>query len=489
MTLRGKSKAIVPRKTKVKPIEKKIDIGLGEISTKNENRLMTSINRFYNLSEDPTTYNYIYNAFSRNITHHTRFNNRYQLIRIYKKNTKVFEHGHIYYSLVKRGSDYCKRKVFLKELPLIEPNDFINHITEFKNTSPISASYFGQKLFHNLYNFNNPSYIDILCHYLNSRLVEEGVSPHFPLFYGTINTVFKKYSYTFSDDDEYQGFLESQEIEPGYQGEHFRIINKEDKDKIEIRDFPVSLMATETLDFDFGDYLEKMEDLYNEHPDDFDSEKFSSAIKSVFFQVAFALSHCQKRWNMIHNDLHLGNVMFKHTDEEYMYYCVGGRFFKVPTHNMLVKIIDWNRATLSLNGHNFNNMAYDQDKECSDMYYFPTVGCKKRQINEPNPSFDLCLLTFEMLNNYKAFKKTCNKGRLYTYLMDLLKTDSGDSIFQMYRKTDKDEDRCGFGLYIDIANGCSRAVPSQQFSKTIWNSFKIEKSQIPKDKKIYHLDL
>ena len=43
------------------------------------------------------------------------------------------------------------------------------------------------------YSYHNPSYIDIFCHYLCSRLVEDDIIPNFPLFYGAVNTYFEKY--------------------------------------------------------------------------------------------------------------------------------------------------------------------------------------------------------------------------------------------------------------------------------------------------------
>jgi Nucleosome binding factor SPN, SPT16 subunit len=65
-------------------------------------------------------------------------------------------------------------------------------------------------------------------------------------------------------------------------------------------------------------------------------------------QMVFALAYAQRNYGLVHNDLHGNNVMYVKTDREFLYYKHNGTCYKVPTFGVLIKIIDFDRATMSL---------------------------------------------------------------------------------------------------------------------------------------------
>ena len=470
---------IVPKKIK-KTNRKCPNVGLGEMSENHIDTLLTSVGQHYKL-KCANTYFYPYNLFTNSMKYQSRFNNKYQLIRIYKKNERVFEHGNVCFSLIKHGSKFLKRKVFIKELPTIDHDMYIENIKLFSKNNSLFPNINGHMLMNNIYNYNNPSYIDILCHYLCSRVTEDGILPHFPLFYGLLNTVFNKYSYTFMDKQDYKNFIEKHELIDGYKDSVFKIINKEDKDKVELSNFPVYLMATEVMDFDFDEFLEDTNISYQyDISDGFDVENFENTIFSILFQTIISLMYIQDEWNMVHNDLHLGNIMFKSTDQKYLNYCYNGIFYRVPTFGMIVKIIDWNRGSLNYNNMPIRNTVYNNYGDCAEMYYFPTVVKNSKSVVDINQSFDLAILAYEILDNDKIMDK--NKSKCVKLLNDLLTTDDGANIYNLMGGKETDP---GFDLYIKIAGECHKAVPRTVFQKSIWNMYKVSKSLIPENEKIY----
>jgi hypothetical protein len=96
------------------PHMKRPIISLGEMDDKVMDGLLDSTGKFFKISS-ASLYYYPCSLISRNMTANTRLNNKYQIIRIYKHLCKVFEHGNIYFSLIKKGSQYLKRKCFIKE--------------------------------------------------------------------------------------------------------------------------------------------------------------------------------------------------------------------------------------------------------------------------------------------------------------------------------------------------------------------------------------
>ena len=516
--------------------------GLVVMNEKYVDKLLDSIEYHYNINMC-SMYLYPFNLFSTNVCSDMVFNNSHQLIRLYEKRDKVFEHGCVYYSLIRnrKRNRFMKRKVFVKELPLVNYETYLDNIDEADGASPLFPNIYRQKINDYIYSYNNPSYVDVMCHYLCSRLTEDDILPHFPLFYGAVATMFRKYTHVFGSGDEYDTFLDCYvydedgsvrgegEDKEGDRGsvpspeschleeivddisdinsedlktmkerrsvsrnhKRFRIINKEDKDKIELRNYPVCLMATELLNLDFNEFIKVANSEYAGKTEDdvpitthrvYNPETYNKTLLSILFQTITALTVVQNLWKMCHNDLHLGNIMLNRTKQTHLNYYVKGAYYRVPTFGMIVKIIDWNRATLVYKDHVVKNNVYFTEGECAEMYYWDTTAKKKKPVNEPNPSFDLGLLAYELLTHDKITDK---KSKLHKMLMDWLNMDGGGNVYTHLREEYGEGDDGGFELYRLIATTCRSAVPKEQFSKPIWQQFKVDKSKIPKEETIY----
>jgi hypothetical protein len=75
-----------------------------------------------------------------------------------------------------------------------------------------------------------------------------------------------------------------------------------------------------------------------------------------------------------------------------------------------------------------------------------------------------------------------NKSKCIKLLNDLLTTDDGSNIYSLMGGKEEDP---GFDLYIQIARHCHKAVPRTVLQKSIWNMYKVNKSIIPQNEKIY----
>ena len=538
MNVKGKSIALHPPKQlesrKKNEGVKPPHTGLVVMNETYVDKLLESIEHHYNIGMC-SMFLYPFHLFSTNVGVDMVFNNRHQLIRLYEKRDKVFEHGCVYYSLIRnrRRNRFLKRKVFVKELPLVNYETYLDNIEEAEGASPLFPNMYRQKLNDYIYSHNNPSYVDIVCHYLCSRLTEDNILPHFPLFYGAVATMFRKYTHVFGSRDEYDTFVDTyvdndetssscsggespeschlEEIDDGEEvgldltaedamigaknipkrHKRFRIINKEDKDKIELRNYPVCLMATELLNLDFNEFVKRANCEYEGKTEDdvpittnrvYHPDTYNKTLLSILFQTLTALTVVQNLWKMCHNDLHLGNIMLNRTKLSHLNYYIKGAYYRVPTFGMIVKIIDWNRATLVYNDHVVKNNVYFTDGECAEMYYWDTTAHKKKPLNEPNPSFDLGLLAYELLTHDKITDK---KSKLHKMLMDWLNMDGGGNVYTHLREEYGEGDDGGFELYRLIATMCRNAVPKEQFSKPIWQQFKVDKSKIPKEETIY----
>lgn len=471
-----------------KPIHKKpicIDmnlkipkITLGLMNKNDLHNIYNSIQSFFKLKAIDM-YFYNYNLLNTNIHSNTILNSKYRLLNIYKHLEKVFEHGNIYFSLIKHNGKYLKRKIFIKELPLIKPDIFLNNI-EFaqNNYATRYPSFYNQELSNFLYNFSNPSYIDIFSHFLCSRLVEDGISPHFPIFYGVYNTIFSKFTHRFENKSEFDEFIEDND--GVLKSEFYSTICNHDIDKYKVsyNNYPVALMATEVMDFDLGDFIEEHLLNYKKEGED-PSLYIEDNILSILFQTISALSVVHKFWDLYHNDLHLGNIMFKNTNKKYIYYYFKNTYYKIPTYGKIVKIIDWNRATMKYNGVLLNNLEYTCIGDCKDMYRFEnSVNNHKKRIL-PNPNFDLALLSYELLNILKNLNK---KSKIYKFLIDMTNMSNGDNIFSHFSKQASSSD---FHLYIYIAKYCNNSIPIKQITKPVFTQYKVNKSEIPQNEKIY----
>ena len=232
--------------------------------------------------------------------------------------------------------------------------------------------------------------------------------------------------------------------------------NESDK-YIGLYHFPVQLIILEKLGITLTEFLEINKD--NSINED--------EILSILFQICFALAILQKKFSFVHNDLHASNIMFKNTEDKYIYYSYNGNYYRIPTFNKIVKIIDFGRATFFYNGRYFISDVFSKDGDAEGQVVHPTL---KEKAPKPNPSFDLAFLSTTII---EYFDEDTSIGKL-------LKKWTKDRYGNYLYKEEND-----FDLYVKISNNIRNVIPKYQLNNKLFKRFKINKNDI--DSHIYKL--
>lgn len=193
-------------------------------------------------------------------------------------------------------------------------------------------------------------------------------------------------------------------------------------------------------------------------------------------QVVFALAFAQRTFGLVHNDLHVNNVMYVSTRAEYMYYTVAGRQYRVPTFGYLMKIIDFDRATFSVklagmrDSRFFISDQFHVNEEAGGQYNIGPFYNPKYPEIKPNASFDLVRLATSMF--WDCYPKgplhdEYKSDPLFGILMAWTTLPDGTSVlFRNLAEGDTHERYTGFHLYKAIARYCrGTAVPRTQIDK------------------------
>ena len=206
---------------------------------------------------------------------------------------------------------------------------------------------------------------------------------------------------------------------------------------------------------------------------DRDIPNLSNLLKSCFFQISFALTYLQKKYQFTHNDLHINNIMFKQTEKKFLYYKLNNQYFQIPTFGKIFKIIDFGRSIFTFKNKTYMNDVFSKHSEAGGQYYYPEqvqfINRKipKDKIIQPNYHFDLCRLSMTILDE-----------------IDPSRID--DDLFCFMKKMCIDCNRnnlCdlsdNFNLYISIAKNANNALPSNILQNKLFSHFKISKKKAP----------
>ena len=219
-------------------------------------------------------------------------------------------------------------------------------------------------------------------------------------------------------------------------------------------DAPIQITAMEACEG-------TMYKLFKEHPDW--TQRYAWIL-----QVVFALAYAQRTVGLVHNDLHVMNVMYVSTESEFLYYNLGGRVYRIPTFGYLIKIIDFDRASFSVklpkmrDSKFFMSDQFEQDEEAGGQYNTQPFYNPKYPEVKPNPSFDLVRLASSVFLN--CFPGGENEdpaaAPLYALFKRWLTLPDGTSV--LFRSDNTHERFQGFQLYKAIARFAKDAVPRKQ---------------------------
>jgi hypothetical protein len=248
----------------------------------------------------------------------------------------------------------------------------------------------------------------------------------------------------------------------------------------ELYNMPIAVMFLEKQTATMDDMLEMTEFAPIQTKEQ--TEKWLAWI----FQVCVACSQYQNGLHCTHNDLHTNNILWKRTDQEYLYYkSTKGTVYKVPTYGYIFSIIDYGRAIFTIKGFTYISSDYNDGHDASGMYNFGCILDETQPKVYPNRSFDLCRLSCclvralfpvnpEGLANRAVLTKeeglivreTANP--VFNLIWSWLKTTDGDNVMETF---DGDEKYYGFDLYIAIASMVHNANPTTQLTRPIFQQF------------------
>jgi hypothetical protein len=211
---------------------------------------------------------------------------------------------------------------------------------------------------------------------------------------------------------------------------------------------------------------------------------------SALFQIIMILLFYQKIFDFTHNDLHTNNIMYIHTNKQYLYYKVNGSFYKVPTYGKIFKLIDFGRSIYKFGGHQFCSDSFDIDGDASTQYNFEPFFDKTKKRIEPNYSFDICRLGTSIYDYIFAepFDGSIHKMSELTELQKtVLRWCLDDSNKNVLYKKNGEERYPDFKLYKMIARTVHTHTPMEQLKFKFFKQYKVK--NVPVKTKIMDLDL
>jgi len=215
------------------------------------------------------------------------------------------------------------------------------------------------------------------------------------------------------------------------------------------------------------------------------------------FQIIAALCQLQGDLKLTHNDLHTNNILWKKTDDEFLFYKdKSGKFYKVPTYGRIFTIIDYGRAIFSINNFYCISSDYQDGNNAAGQYNFGPLEDPDEPKVFPNKSFDLSRLSCSLIRGLFPYNpapkkngKILTKERgwevvetnhpLFNLLWLWLRSETGENILE---KKDGREKYPGFDLYIEIAHHVKGAIPRIQLSHPAMSIFNV--SELPDCKPI-----
>lgn len=244
-----------------------------------------------------------------------------------------------------------------------------------------------------------------------------------------------------------------------------------------INAFPVQVIALERCD----DTLDK---LIVESGDDFtDDEWGSMAIQIIMILLAY-----QKSFEFTHNDLHTNNIMFIKTEKQFLNYKVGHKYYKVPTHGRIYKIIDFGRAIYKFRGNVVCSDSYHQKGDAATQYNFEPYFNEDKPRLEPNLSFDLCRLGCSLYDFIVDDVEMSPKSPKTAARRMIAQWCNDDKDRNMLYKANGEERYPDFKLYKMIARSVHKHTPENVLASGYFNRFVTSKKKLSKRAKIVDID-
>jgi hypothetical protein len=189
-------------------------------------------------------------------------------------------------------------------------------------------------------------------------------------------------------------------------------------------------------------------------------------------QVVFALAFAQRTFGFVHNDLHCNNVMYIPTTEEFIYYKHHDVTYRVPTYGALIKIIDFDRAALSVRvagmkeSKFFLSSQFKPDEEAAGQYNIEPFYMSEFPRIPLSSSFDLARFASSLFwDLFPEGPTMVTTHPLFEMFKHWTTLPDGSSV--IFREKGDNHDRYhGFDLYKAIARNLKdSAVPRKELVK------------------------
>ena len=394
-----------------------------------------------------------------------------------------------------------QENLFCKCVPLLDPlNYMMNNYNNLIHRNPLLPSCYSYNTFSKINTMDNSAYIDTFFSLITSEITLNNTLPSFPIYYGSVNGIKKTFNYDITDDytnlrsEEwfYKNLGKTYSIDMYVSSDEEDDHDKSDDDKSDddksdddksdiyyqnddyislLKDIPCQLFFIEKLEGTIEDLLTN--DI---------NELNIDLLLSCLFQVSFALSYLQKKYQFTHNDLHINNVMYCKTEKDFLYYKFNNIYFKVPTYGYIFKIIDFGRSIFTYHNKMFFNDTFDKHNEAEGQYTLPFnkllfKSKRKEGKIEPNYNFDLCRLSITIIDacDINIDKDYKDKQYFIDFLSNLTLNKDNVSLSKL-------DDN--FDMYISIAKESNNALPKDIIQNFIFNNYRIKKKNFPK--KLYY---
>ena len=226
----------------------------------------------------------------------------------------------------------------------------------------------------------------------------------------------------------------------------------------------------EYLEIQSDDSMKK-DDVTSQDNNDISLEEW----KSILFQVLITLVYYQRRYKFTHNDLHSCNIMYKNTDQTYLYYKYENKYFKIPTYGKIYKIIDFGRSIFDYNDITFCSDSFGPGEDAHTQYNCEPFFDENKPRLEPNMSFDLCRLGCSLFDYFfdelEDINDIINENPIANMVYSWTLDDQGRNV--LYRKNGE-ERYPDFKLYKMISRNVHQHLPKNEIENSLFDAFKLE---------------
>jgi hypothetical protein len=200
-------------------------------------------------------------------------------------------------------------------------------------------------------------------------------------------------------------------------------------------------------------------------------------LESAMFQVILMLYTYQLLFDFTHNDLHTNNIMYIHTDQEFLTYQIKGKLYKIPTFGKIYKIIDFGRAIYTVNDKVICSDSFSEHGMAYTQYNFEPFYNPQKPRLLPNKSFDLCRLgcsiidfIIDDLHDLEKFKQV----PIYDLIISWIYDDAGVNV--LYKKNGEDR-YPDFKLYKMIARIVHNHTPERQLDHPCFEKYLVTSAE------------